>query len=212
MNAPHEESGVGAKGAVRMRRPERKRQILHHAKQLFVSLGYQHTTTERIARAAGVTEPVLYRHFPSKKALFLDVLDEVRATTIERWRQETSTLPSAMARLRAVVDLYMGGARAHVLELRVMHRTLLEAEDPDIAEKLRAFYVDTESLLAEVIGAGQASGDFRSDVDPRVAAWEFIRNAMGFGLTAALDLPIYKEPGYTEAAMQCMFRCLTSGE
>ena len=46
-----------------MRKADRKRQLMQHAKQLFVTLGYQHTTTEKIAQAAGVTEPVLYRHF-----------------------------------------------------------------------------------------------------------------------------------------------------
>ena len=46
--------------------------MLAHAKQLFVKFGYQNTTTEKIARAAQVSEPVLYRHFESKRALFLE--------------------------------------------------------------------------------------------------------------------------------------------
>ena len=69
---------------------ERKRQLLHHAKQLFVTLGYHATTTEKIALAAGITEPVLYRHFASKKLLFLQVLQQIREATLERWRAESS--------------------------------------------------------------------------------------------------------------------------
>src|SRR5437660_7628102 len=96
------------KATARMRKADRKRQLLAHAKQLFVTLGYQHTTTEKIAQAAGVTEPVLYRHFPSKKALFLDVLHEVRAATLQRWRTATAEIAAPLAKLQAIVDLYLG--------------------------------------------------------------------------------------------------------
>src|SRR5436853_6456378 len=83
----------------RMRKAERKRQLLAHAKQLFVTLGYQATTTQKIAEAAGVTEPVLYRHFESKKALFLEVLEEIRAATVKRWQAETAQISDPLARL-----------------------------------------------------------------------------------------------------------------
>ena len=84
MTAPQRRQPEGQKSSARLRKAERKRQILRHAKELFVTLGYQDTTTEKIARAAGVSEPVLYRHFESKKALFLEVLLEVRAATLNR--------------------------------------------------------------------------------------------------------------------------------
>src|SRR5580658_9586563 len=90
-----------SEGAPRLRKGERRRQLLSHAKQLFVSLGYHATTTEKIATAAGVTEPVLYRHFDSKKALFLEVLAEIRAATLERWKAETADLSDPLARLHA---------------------------------------------------------------------------------------------------------------
>src|ERR1051325_1658654 len=95
------------KPAARMRKAERKRQLMQHAKKLFVTLGYQHTTTEKIAQAAGVTEPVLYRHFSSKKALFLEVLHDIRQATIHRWQSETSSIHEPLKRLHAIADLYL---------------------------------------------------------------------------------------------------------
>ncbi len=86
-------------GVPRLRKGERRRQLVAHAKRLFVSLGYHATTTEKIATAAGVSEPVLYRHFDSKKSLFLEVLGEVRSATIERWKAETAHLNDPLARL-----------------------------------------------------------------------------------------------------------------
>src|SRR5690348_1123386 len=105
-------------GTPRLTKAERKRQLLAHAKHLFVTQGYHATTTEKIAQAAGVTEPVLYRHFENKKALFLDVLEEVRAATLERWRAETSSLTDPLAKLHAIADMYLGSTRAHAVEFR----------------------------------------------------------------------------------------------
>jgi AcrR family transcriptional regulator len=192
----------------RLRKAERKRQLLGCAKQLFVTLGYQATTTEKIAAAAGVSEPVLYRHFDSKKALFLEVLEEIRAATLERWRATAAGPGEPPAKLHAIADLYLGAAREHALELRVMHRSLLEADDPEVAACLRAFYLDSEAVLAQVIAEGQQAGVFRRSLDARVGAWELIRTALGYTLTQGLSVPLYQEPDYLPRAIECMLHCL----
>jgi AcrR family transcriptional regulator len=197
-----------AKSAPRMRKADRKRQLMQHAKQLFVTLGYQQTTTEKIARAAGVTEPVLYRHFTSKKAMFLEVLDDIRETTIHRWRSETARIGDPLKRLYAIVDLYLGSTREHAVEFRIMHRSLVETDDEEIAACLRTFYLDSEKMLAQVIREGQSSGDFRKDLDPRIGAWDLIRHALGYTLTLPLEIPLYQEDGYVPKAIECMLRCL----
>src|SRR2546421_5133388 len=105
MSAPQQRRTESVKPALRMRKADRKRQVLLHAKQLFVTLGYQNTTTEKIARAAGVSEPVLYRHFESKKTLFLEVLKEIREATLTRWHAETNELRDPLAKLHRIMDL-----------------------------------------------------------------------------------------------------------
>src|SRR5437870_13650764 len=104
MSAPQQRRTESVKPALRMRKADRKKQLLAHAKQLFVTLGYQHTTTEKIARAAGVSEPVLYRHFESKKSLFLEVLQEVREATVNRWKAETGHVTDPLVKLHAIAD------------------------------------------------------------------------------------------------------------
>src|SRR5437667_61088 len=128
MTAPQRRQS-DAKPAPRMRKSERKRQLLAIAKQLFVTHGYTATTTEKIAQAAGVAEPVLYRHFESKKALFLEVLQQVREATLNRWRTETVNLTDPLTKLHAIADMYLGTTREHAVEFRIMHRTLMETDD-----------------------------------------------------------------------------------
>ena len=207
MTAPHRRR-PDAKPAPRLRKAERKRQLLATAKHLFVTHGYTATTTEKIAQAAGVSEPVLYRHFESKKALFLEVLREVREATLNRWRAETVSLTDPLAKLHAIVDMYLGTTREHAVEFRIMHRTLMETDDDEVLAFLRAFYLDSEALLAQVIAEGQQAGVFRRELDPRVGAWELIRSALGYTLTLPLGIPLYDEPDHMPRAIDCMLQCL----
>jgi len=208
MTAPQRRRNEASRPTPRLTKAERKRQLLAHAKRLFVELGYRDTTTEKIAAVAGVTEPVLYRHFDSKKALFLEVLQEVREATLGRWEAETAEVPDPLAKLHAVMDRYLGATREHALEFRIMHRTLVESDDEEIVALLRSFYLDSEALLAQIIAEGQQSGVFRRSLDPRVGAWELIRTALGYTLTLPLGVPLYDEADYLPRAIECLLLCL----
>ena len=208
MTAPQRRRTEASRSSPRLNKAERKRQLLAHAKQLFVKLGYHSTTTEKIAAAAGITEPVLYRHFDSKKALFLQVLEEIRAATLERWHTETAGLTDPLAKLHAIADMYLGTTRVHAVEFRIMHRTLVETDDEEVVALLRGFYLDSEAFLARVIAEGQQSGVFRRSLDPRVGAWELIRTGLGYTLTLPLGVPLYAEPDYVPRATECLLHCL----
>jgi AcrR family transcriptional regulator len=208
MTAPDERRRAPARGGVRLSKVERKRQLLAHAKQLFVTLGYHDTTTKKIADAAGVTEPVLYRHFDTKLALFLEVLQEIREATLNRWHSGTTGLTDPLAKLHAIVDMYLGSTRAHAVEFRIMHRTLVECSEEEILTLLRSFYLDSEALLAQIIAEGQQTGVFRRSLDPRVGAWELIRTALGYTLTLPLGVPLYNEADYLPRAIECLLHCL----
>ena len=208
MSAPERLRPNGPKPAARMRRADRKQQILAQAKQLFVTLGYQNTTTEKIARAAGVSEPMLYRHFDSKKTLFLEVLHQIRDATVTRWQAASADIADPLAKIHAIVDSYLGSTREHALEYRIMHRSLVETDDEEILALLRAFYLDSEAILAQIIAEGQQAGVFRRSLDPRVGAWELIRTALGYTLTLPLRPPVYQESDYIARAIDCLLHCL----
>ena len=57
----------------RMAAEDRKLAIVQAALPLFARKGFAETTTKELARAANVSEPLLYKHFPSKEALYLEI-------------------------------------------------------------------------------------------------------------------------------------------
>src|ERR671919_2581142 len=73
--------------------PERRRPlVLDAALKLFVERGYDSTSMDAIAQAAGVTKPVVYACYPSKEELFAALLDREEERTL---RQIASVLPEA---------------------------------------------------------------------------------------------------------------------
>lgn len=67
----------------RMPRAQRRTQLLEIATEEFTRRGFQAVAMDDIAHAAGVTKPVLYQHFRSKEALYLAVVEEIRARLLE---------------------------------------------------------------------------------------------------------------------------------
>jgi TetR/AcrR family transcriptional regulator len=84
-----------APSAARMNAGDRRRQLLDAAMELFSRKGYGGATTKEIAAAAGVTEAIIFRHFPSKQALYTAVLE---------CRHETSGHQEWLAELQARMD------------------------------------------------------------------------------------------------------------
>ena len=76
--------------ATRMSAPDRKQQLLETALDLFSRKGFEGATTKELASAAGVAEAVIFRHFPSKQALYTAALDyKVQSGEAQDWLSET---------------------------------------------------------------------------------------------------------------------------
>ncbi|HVF75409.1 MAG TPA: TetR/AcrR family transcriptional regulator [Acidimicrobiales bacterium] len=63
--------------SLRLPAARRRHQLLDTALEVFAANGFHTTSMDDVAIAAGVTKPVLYQHFRSKRALYLELLDEV---------------------------------------------------------------------------------------------------------------------------------------
>jgi AcrR family transcriptional regulator len=118
----------------------RRQAVLDTACGVFFRKSYRGATTAEIAREAGITEPILYRHFGSKRDLYLACLDEA-------WRQfrafsEEAITSDPVGCLGAIADAYMAKrSRLRLVDLWI--RALTEAsEDEVIAKAVRGHVHD----------------------------------------------------------------------
>lgn len=84
----------------------RERQILVVAQRLFASNGYEATGIVDIARAAGVTRPVVYKHFESKEAIYLAILREARRALMVQLTEAITIDGEPVDQIRAATHAY----------------------------------------------------------------------------------------------------------
>jgi len=162
--------------SARMPAVERRRALLEAALRLFTSGSYRGTTTAEIARAAGVSEPILYRHFASKRELYLAVLDHVWERARSAWEtalaahaDDACAAVEAMDRKHASVR----DAKLQLAELWVQALTEA-AEDPELRRHLRRHLREVHAFAASVIRRGQEQGSISPDRDADAEAWMFL--------------------------------------
>lgn len=92
--------------AARLPRADRRRQLIDVALDSFARKGYQGTTIEDIAAAAGVTRPIVYNCFGSKDGIYLTCLSEARQQLEQRILQAVAAAGDARGRVEAGIDAY----------------------------------------------------------------------------------------------------------
>jgi AcrR family transcriptional regulator len=144
----HDEPGAGpeARPARRLTADARRRQLFDVALTLFAEHGYSATTMDDIAEAAGVTKPLVYQHFDSKRALYLELLDVVSQLLIDRIVQSTA----AAVGPRQQVELGFAGYFELMVDNELAFRLLYGRDAPDDAE-LGAALVRVEEAIAQAI-------------------------------------------------------------
>jgi AcrR family transcriptional regulator len=168
---------------VRMRAPDRRRQLLEAALPCFARGGYRGTTTAELAEAAGITPPILYRHFQSKLDLFSALLDGATGRVVESWRARLAGLVDPRRRGTVLVDAVSRPWRS--ADQRLILRALSEAEDdPVIARRVSACLRTIHSFIAAELKALQAAGAVRSDVASPQLAKRLISAAVGVAVTS----------------------------
>jgi len=173
---------------VRLRAEQRREQLLGVAARLFAERGFARTTTREIARAAGVSEGAIYRHFRSKEELLFTYVR----------RAVVSSADNLLSRLEeASADEWVRAVFRNRFELAESNGPLLKVvigeaifNEKFAAEYFRTVFEPMVRLLEGQIARWIASGDFRP-VDPALAA----RSMLGMFFSALLWNALYDPLG-----------------
>jgi AcrR family transcriptional regulator len=151
---------------------DRRLHLIETAIRLFTDGSYRGTTTAEIARAAGVSEPILYRHFSSKRDLYLAALEHVWAKAREGWERKLDGAPDACAAIEAIGKGHVS-VRSPKLQLAELWvQALSEAsEDPELKRHLRSHMREVHDFVAGLIRRGQEQGAIAAERDADSEAW-----------------------------------------
>jgi len=138
---------------MRMTAEDRRADVLRVAVHEFAKRGYQGTSTEDVARAAGISQPYLFKMFPTKKALFLALIEHgfgrVREAFVEAVGNATGD--EALERMSACYSELMRDRD----ELLLQMQAYAAANDPEIGEITRREFGYTWREVARLSGADE---------------------------------------------------------
>lgn len=161
--------------ATRLPAEARRASVLAAACGLFASRSFRGTTTADIAREAGVSEPVLYRHFSSKCDLYLACMDWSWEQVKELWAEHLAAELDPGLWLSAMGRAFVESEAEHPRVSQMWIQALAESsEDEYIAAYMRAHMREVHEHVASVIRQAQDAGGVPRERDPEAEAWIFI--------------------------------------
>ena len=132
---------------------ERRALIVEAAGRLFGEHGYQGTRLDDVAAAAGVTKPVLYRHFDSKKHLYLALLERHR-DDLGSFARMIPAKGAPEERLRTVLEFWFAYVQAHSYAWKMLFRDTgggpeIQAFRLEVSRRARSVLVTMIRTLSE---------------------------------------------------------------
>lgn len=168
--------------AVWMEAAERRRHIVEAAMKVFAGKSYGTATTADVARVAEVSQATIFKHFATKRDLFLATLARTTDLVLERWQEAADGQPTPLEGLQAITRIYSLMAATDQVTFRVRIRAVAESDDPVIQEAARASYVTIIGFLRDLIQKAKDAGQLPESVDATAAAWYFLSVGQGFNL------------------------------
>jgi TetR/AcrR family transcriptional regulator, cholesterol catabolism regulator len=143
--------------------------VVEAAGRLFAQRGYHGTSMRDLGREVGLLGSSLYSHVASKQDLLVDVVEE--GARLFQTSAESAAGPQASptSRLRALIEGHIDVVLDHQDTVRTF---LNEAGMLDEVHRRRVLQARDgyESEFRQVLAAGSAAGDFRADLDPKMAS------------------------------------------
>jgi TetR/AcrR family acrAB operon transcriptional repressor len=165
-----------------------RRELTSIAIDCFARFGFQGTSIDRIARAAGVTKGAIYYHFKDKDDLLSAAVAD-RIQEFEQRVQRACTGVDPARALRRIAEVCVDHARS-LDHPRFVITLMVESIDTndEIAAQLREMMRRFRSFLRNLIREGQEGGSFGSHVDAETAAAAYTSNVLG------AEIQFYQDP------------------
>lgn len=166
----------------RVRRPTsvRRLEIIEAARILITERGIQSLTIGNLARAVGVSEGAIYRHFSGKKRIIAGVIEDIDFKLARRVDLIDGDPNAGLARLEQALRMHAAPSTATGVSFLVISEVLMNG-DEDLRKLMQAAINRHLETIEAHLNAGAQKGEVREDVDIKAAAIQF------YGLIQAVN-------------------------
>ncbi|MBP6646485.1 MAG: TetR/AcrR family transcriptional regulator [Burkholderiaceae bacterium] len=152
---------------VEARLADNRQRILDAARMLVSEGGWAEALVSHVASAAGVATGSVYRYFPSKADLFVEVLSVVSQREVDVLEAIAENDDSPYQTLHAAVSAFVERAMRN---RRLAYALIAEPCEKEIDEARLVYRHAISKQIMRIVSEGQEHGDFRADLDPSIAA------------------------------------------
>jgi AcrR family transcriptional regulator len=169
---------------------ERRALMLRSAKHVFARSSYTEASTGELARESDVTEPMLYKHFGSKKGLFLAVLNESGTDILDRLQSQlfTRAEKDILDALNHMVADYRDVTQADPDALRLLFQAVAASSDPDIRHCIGEHNRMVYAVIYQLVERAYQEGYLAPSVSAEAVAWGYMSIILTIQYTSMLDL------------------------
>jgi TetR/AcrR family transcriptional regulator len=145
--------------------------ILAAAEELFARRGFDTVSMNDIAESAGVSKANIFHHFESKNALYLAVVRNACADSIDRLQQLQHADGAIPERLADFTANHLHNMLEHDRVSRLILREIVGEQGARRAQELaEKVFGENFAILVEIVRIGQRRGELRADFDPAMLA------------------------------------------
>lgn len=148
----------------RARRGERRQTILETLAHMLEKNQGEHITTAQLARAVGVSEAALYRHFPSKAKMFEGLIEFIEETLFTRINKIVAEESRAEARVQNILFLLLGFADKNPGMARLLYGDVLVGETERLRKRVMQIYERIETQLKQILREAEINENLRVPV------------------------------------------------
>lgn len=156
---------------------------------VFAHNGYGGSTTAAIAEAAGITEPILYRHFENKKDLFYRLIEEVTEQTLQIWKETLTSEDKVCERLLAMAKNLPDYLDNDQDKIALINRAVADSQiDEELRQIMLAHYDSYAKFLEKLIRKGVRNKEFKKSLNAQKAAWQLMGPGLAYSATQGLNI------------------------
>jgi TetR/AcrR family transcriptional regulator len=142
----------------RPRSGERREEILQVLARMLQELPGEHITTAALAKAVGVSEAALYRHFPSKAKMFESLIEFIEESVFTRINRILAEDPEPEVRIQQILVLLLGFADKNPGMARLLQGGVLTGETERLRVRISQFFDRIETQLRQILREGGVAG------------------------------------------------------